>query len=253
LCSAGCKHDQAVPNTFGGTAAEDRPGPVTPQMKADYRFSQGKVLELRGDREAALAAYQEAVKQDPSRWDAYQRLAILHDLQGKFRESEELYRKALAAKPGNADVYNSMGYSYYLQQRWAEAEVALRQALAIQPEHRKAHNNLGKVLARNYRPEEALVEFRRGGCSEADAHINLAFHLTLENCWDDARKHYERALTVEPSSGVARKGLDELNKVAARADKGPGSLPPGSLTAPPTGPGEGNRPGMAAVENRLIP
>ena len=83
-----------------------------------------------------MAAYGEAVERDGSRADAYARMAVLHDKQGKFRESAELYRKALSGAPGDPDIFCDMGYSFYLQRRWAEAEMNLRQAIALNREHR---------------------------------------------------------------------------------------------------------------------
>jgi Tfp pilus assembly protein PilF len=85
-----------------------------------------------------MAAYEEAVRLDPKRTDAMVRLALLHDEQGKFRESAEWYRKALQSWPGNADIFCNMGYSLYLQRRWTEAEMNLQQALALKPDHVRA-------------------------------------------------------------------------------------------------------------------
>src|SRR5699024_691606 len=128
----------------------------------------------------AMAAYQDALKRDSHRADAYLRLAVLNDRQGKFSESAVLYQQALAASPGDPNIFNDKGYSLYLQRRWVEAEMSLRQAVVLQPDHARAHNNLGLVLAHTGRPDLAVAEFRQGGCSEADAQINLAYALTLE-------------------------------------------------------------------------
>jgi Tfp pilus assembly protein PilF len=165
-----------------------------------------------------MAAYLEALKHGPARSDACARLAVLCDQQGRFGESSEWYRKALAAQPGNPNIYSDLGYSLYLRGAWADAETNLRQALALAPGHCRAHNNLGLVLARTGRLDEALVEFRKAGCSEADAHINAAFMLTLQESWQAARRHYERALLQEPSSTAARKGLQEIDALNARVE-----------------------------------
>jgi tetratricopeptide (TPR) repeat protein len=98
----------------------------------------------------------------------------------------------------------------------------LRQAIALRPDHRHAHNNLGLVLARSGRPEAALEEFRRAGCTEADAHNNLAFALTLEGHWPEARSHYERALSLAPSLTPAQEGLRQLDLVMAKTDPSAG-------------------------------
>src|SRR5262249_12682163 len=123
---------------------------------------------------------------------------------------------ALKGQPGSANIYCNMGYSLYLQRRWAEAEMNLRQALALEPGHQRARVNLGLVLARAGRWDAALAEFRKGGCSEADAHANLAYSRSLEGPLGQARRPYELALAADPSAAQAAKGLRELDVVIAR-------------------------------------
>jgi Tfp pilus assembly protein PilF len=179
--------------------------------------------------------YEQAVKKDPSRGDAWRRLGILHDQQGQFDKSAEMYQKALKAQPGSTEIFCDMGYSLYLQSRWSEAEMNLRQALALQPDHARAHNNLGLLLARIGKEQEALDEFHKAGCEDADAQVNLAFALTLEQHWPEARLHYQQALRLDPSSAPARKGLKELDQLVTRmevAAKTPLANSSGSAVSP---------------------
>ena len=166
---------------------------ITPAQEADVQISMGRVAEQQGDLDQAMAAYRAALDRDKSRADAYARLAILHDKQGKFRESADLYRKALALRPGDPDIFCDMGYSFYLQRRWAEAEMNLRQSLAVNPEHRRAHNNLALLLVRDNRLGDALAEFGKAGSDPVQAHMNLAFALTIDQRWESARAEYQRA------------------------------------------------------------
>jgi Flp pilus assembly protein TadD len=195
---------------------------------ADVQIALGRTLEKRGAVEQAMGVYLQALQNDPSRADAVARLAVLHDLQGDFAASAPLYSKALAAQPTNADLHCNHGYSLYLQQRWPEAEAVLRRALALAPEHARAQNNLGLVLAQTGRHTEALEAFWKAGCDEADARSNLAFVLTLQKRWPEARREYEQALAVAPRSTNARRGLEELNAAAARLEAG-GWRPAGSV------------------------
>jgi Flp pilus assembly protein TadD len=216
----GCLHFDAPFKTEAEVAAGTPHGSkLNPHQRADVEVALGRSLEKQGEIAQAIAAYDKALHLDPSRADACLRLAILRDQQGKFKESLPLYQKALAGSPGNPDIYCDMGYSLYLQHRFEEAEINLRQALALAPQHARAHNNLGLVFAHTGRYEEALVEFRRAGCTEADAQINLAFALTLEKNWQEARERYQIALAVDASSSAARKGLLELDAVVARAGR----------------------------------
>jgi Tfp pilus assembly protein PilF len=182
-------------------------------LKVEY----ARMLEKRGDPAAAMTSHLDAHKQDPSNLDALLGIARLLDAQGRFAESMDYYRKAEAVRPRDTRVACNYGYSLYLQGRFAEAEAALRQALARQLDNAKAHTDLGLVLGRTGHPAEALAEFRRAGCREADAHVNLAFALTLQKSRSEARAQYEKALALDPSSSAARKGLQELEMVVAKA------------------------------------
>jgi Tfp pilus assembly protein PilF len=184
---------------------------------ADVHIGMGQSLEAQGDTNQAMTEYKEALAKDPKRADAYVRLAVLADGMAKFPEAMQWYQQALELQPDNPDILCDLGYSLYLQKDWKEAESNLRQAIALAPDHKRAHNNLGSILARMGLVDEALVEFRKGGCSPAGAHVNLAFVLTLEGRWPEARQQYEIALREEPSFVPAQKGLHELNVLIARA------------------------------------
>lgn len=217
---AGCQHfdlpfdPQAVLAAHSASESKQKSSQIT-----DVQVALGRSLEKQGQTAQAIAAYNEALRQDPTRADACLRLAILYNQEGKFQEALPLYQKALAGYPGNPDIFCDMGYGLYLQRRFGEAETSLRQALALAPAHTRAHNNLGLVLAHTDRWDEALAEFRRAGCSEADAQTNLAFALTLDNNWAEARRRYQKALTADASSSAARKGLHELDTLLAKADQ----------------------------------
>jgi tetratricopeptide (TPR) repeat protein len=212
VCLAGCQNVDRISGF-----AEGRSG-LNPRQVADVKIAYARTLEKHGDVARATAAYLEALKQDPTRGDAYSRLAILYDQQGKFAESLEARQKALVARPGDPDLYCDMGYSLYLQRRWDEAEMNLKQALALAPDHARAHNNLGLVLGHAGRSEAALAEFHKAGCNEADARANLAFAWTLEGRLPDARQQYKSALAADPSSTVTKKEIKELDAVVSRLE-----------------------------------
>ncbi len=222
--AAGCDHlptKPAAPMVPGVSLPAEPPTKVGPHEGANLKAEYGHMLEKRGDLAAALSAYNEANAQDPKNLDALLGMARVYDAEGRFSDSMECYRKAESAKPRSSKVACNYGYSLYLQGRHADAEAALRQALARQPDNAPAHTDLGLVLARTGRRAEAIVEFRRAGCGPADAHVNVAFALTLEKSWSDARAEYEKALALDPSSEPARKGLRELEVVVARTAQPP--------------------------------
>ncbi|HEX8203233.1 MAG TPA: tetratricopeptide repeat protein [Isosphaeraceae bacterium] len=209
---------------------------LTSAQEADVQVALGRTLERQGEIAQAMAAYQDAIARDASRADALLRMAILHDRQGQFRESAPLYQRALEARPGDPDIFSDKGYSLYLQRRWVEAEMSLRQAIVLKPDHKRAHNNLGLVLAHTGRSEPALDEFRHGGCSEADAQINMAYALTLEHRWPEARQHFQIALSEDTNSEPARLGLLQLDRLMAKNPGPPTSTPAPTPTSPQLAP-----------------
>jgi tetratricopeptide (TPR) repeat protein len=226
-CLLGCQ--QMGPSGRRTPSLLDRGGPATPitsAQEADMQIALGRTAEAQGNLDQARAAYQAALGRDKKRADAHQRLAVLHDKQGQFRESADLYRQAIATDPGNPEIYCDMGYSLYLQRRWAEAEMNLKQALALSPDDRRAHNNLGMVLAHNARADEAVAEFRKGGSTEAEARENVAFARTTEKDWAGAQRQYRLALRAQPGSKVAEARLREIDTLVAKVDKPKGPVAP---------------------------
>ena len=186
------------------------------RQDANVQVAMGRTAELEGDLDTAMAAYHEALKNDPHRADANQRLAVVHDRLGEFQESAGYYAKALAAAPGDAEIFCDKGYSLYLQRRWAEADVCLRQAIALKPRLPEPTTTCGLLLARDGKVDEALAEFGRGRTAPCRAHQNVAFVMSTERRWDEARRQYELAIAANPASTTARERLAELGKVSEK-------------------------------------
>jgi tetratricopeptide (TPR) repeat protein len=249
-CSAGCRSWERHPEHSASILEAGKPKAITAGQEADAQIALGRAAEQRGEFDQAMQAYRAGLSRDKKRGDAYGRLAVIHDKQGKFRESAELYRQALEASPGNPDVFCDMGYSLYLQRRWAEAEMNLKQAIALDHDHARAHNNLALVLSRGGRTDEALAEFRKAGCDEAQARENIAFALTTERRWGEARQQYQLALKSRPDSTTPSARLKQLDTLVARVD-GP------KRSAAPVDPGlvttSASRAGTKAAPTKPVP
>jgi tetratricopeptide (TPR) repeat protein len=197
------------------SASPDAPGDVTESQKADVQIAVARSLENHGQNDQAIKAYQEALKQDKNRADACQRIAVLYDKKGDETNARKYYAMALEKAPKNAELLTDMGYSCYLHRRWEESEKHLRKALVIDPQLARAHNNLGLLLARNGRTDEALREFASAGCSEAEAHANLGFALSMGDDLKKAQQHYMLAQRLDPKSPTTRRGMEVLQAFSA--------------------------------------
>jgi tetratricopeptide (TPR) repeat protein len=225
------------------------PPETTPNLsavqKADVQFAMARSMEKGGDLAQASAMYQDVLKKDPRRADALDRLAVIHARQGQFEQAVAEHKKAIVLQPANADFHCNLGYCYYLQKRWAEAEMELQKAIELAANNQRAQNNLGLVLAHTERSQQAFDAFRRAGCTEADAHNNLAFVLTLTGSLAEAKEHYARARELGPSSPATDNGLRVVTARLATSQNQDASRLPGQsfqdapraaeLAAPPIG------------------
>jgi Flp pilus assembly protein TadD len=185
----------------------------------DLQLANAAALERAGETGRAIEAYSEHVLQNPDCGQAYHRLAILHERINKPGEAEQYYRAALDSKVDKAQVLCDLGYGQYLQRRLREAESTLREAIKLDPNLTRAHNNLALVLAHTGRHGEARAEFALAGCSQAEALSNLGYALLWNQERDAARRHFDLALQVDPSSSSARRGLALLFESPGSTDR----------------------------------
>ena len=144
----------AVPETVApGTVAVDltrahdphefRPD-VTQDQRIHVHIDLGRVFETRGNFDAALSEYQQALAacehkgigrlRSAEEALAQRRIAGALDRLGRFAQAEVHYKKALRLSPRDPKIWNDAGYSYYLQGRWADAERTLKTGSRLAPE-----------------------------------------------------------------------------------------------------------------------
>jgi tetratricopeptide (TPR) repeat protein len=126
----------------------------------------GIALAERGELEAAIHAYQEALRIWPKSATAHVNLGAALAGQGKFEEAISHYSEALRLKPDYAlarinwsKALNNMGVAMAQHERMDEAINYFNQALRIDPESVDGHFNLGITLARLNRVDEAAEQF----------------------------------------------------------------------------------------------
>jgi Tfp pilus assembly protein PilF len=219
VCLAGCqqfgswfgKPDPAAEARKEAAEREEHWTPtVTDGQKVGVQMAVARSFESDGQQDEAIRIYLDVLKKDGKRTDACCRLALLYAKKGDWKSSEQYYGLALKREPKSVELHCDLGYAYYLQARYKEAEAEFRQAIALKSDFSRAHNNLGLLMARTGREHDAIWEFSRAGCSEAEAHANLGLACTLENRWAEANDHYQFALSRDPNLAAAKAGLATL-------------------------------------------
>ena len=111
-----------------------------------------------------------------------------------------MYREALVHNPNNKFAYYNIGVIAQSSGRTRVAQLNYELALAIDPNFTAALFNLGTTLTRTdpagaARAYRRLVAIQPGN---AGAHLNLGYALRALGQNDEARKEFDRAVTLNP-------------------------------------------------------
>jgi ribosomal protein S12 methylthiotransferase accessory factor len=190
--NAGLFAARLAADLLGGDALETQLAAMQALLPGAYylSFYRGRSLYERGETEAALAAFDQALAEGPSDED----LPYLYSYKG-------CCLRDLA--------------------RWDEAVAALEQGLACDEERPDLHNALGVCAYKTGRHADAVVHFRRAVAlnpASAIDYANLALNLERLGETDEAIANYEIALGQDPTIEFALERLAGLLAAGMQED-----------------------------------
>jgi predicted TPR repeat methyltransferase len=172
----------------------------------------GVILNRRGEKEAALEAFQTAIRQKPDFHEAINNLAsTLSDL-GRTREALNLYQQLVNQGAADAEVYANTGRALRREGMLKEAGEAFRRAIRLNPVNPEAYRALGEVL---------MAQGDESGCIEAmETCIDLDpgnrnALASLGNIYYARQRHaaalkmYRRLLDLAPRDPIALAGCSQ--------------------------------------------
>ncbi|MGQ0736348.1 MAG: tetratricopeptide repeat protein [Acidobacteriota bacterium] len=179
------------------------------QLASSHALS-GMLLMARRDLPRARAAFNDALKRDPTHLDALEGLLAL-DVQAKdVAAAIDRIEARRAGNPQNAAVHFVAGRTYLAAGQSAEAERALRSALKVDPNHFNSYVMLGQMFAAQRRLDEALAEFDLAAAVQprrVAAATMAAMILQMQNKEAEAQKRYEAIVAVNDRAPVAANNL----------------------------------------------
>ncbi len=144
-----------------------------------------------GRWEAAIEAYQVAIRQYPQMPELHFNLAsILHSL-GNLTAAEPVYRQATVLNPAFAEAYNNLGDVHKLLGNYDVAVSALEKAIRLRPEYAEAFNNLGSLFQIQGHLDRAIQAYRNAIAIKPD--LYQAVHNLATCYW----KNGNHALALE--------------------------------------------------------
>jgi len=170
----------------------------------------GLALEKRGNTNAAIEHYREALRIKPDYLIAYNNIGNALLKQGNIDAAIRQYREALYLKPDYAKAHNNIGNAFQHQGNIDDAIKHYRKALRLKPDYEGAHNNLGLALEKRGNIDEAMGHYLEAihiNPGSETAHNNTGNALLRQGLIDDAIKHYLAALRIKPDYEEAHNGL----------------------------------------------
>lgn len=228
----------SVPLVVLGQPARTKPAPKASPAEsgdsakqAEALFEAGQNAHAKGELEKAVERYTEALKRDPSLWQAGFQLGaaqfslkrfsaarsaiaqVLEQLQ-EFADSPELREVR-----GRAEVL--LGEVELAESRRTEAEAAFRRAIALNPRAARAHTGLAEIHLVGGKTAEAIVEAKaalEAGDDRLSTFMLLGEALTLAKQFEEALPILTEVIRREPQNGIAHRYRAEIALAGNRLD-----------------------------------
>jgi Flp pilus assembly protein TadD len=182
---------------------------ISPSILPGTFVAAGRLHESEGHLARAAEQYRMAIATQPDNIEAYNRLGIVLDQLGKFKEADQCLMRATQLAPGKAHLHNNLAFSYIMQGRWSDAQGELGKALEIDPNFTRARVNMGTVLAQQGKFDEAFRSFHQVLRAE-DAYYNIGLMYQSKQRPVDAARAFKQAIAANPKMIAAKKRLDLL-------------------------------------------
>ncbi len=148
-------------------------------------------------------------------WRAEYRFADALCRLKRYDEAMSHYEQAANSNPKSFAIYLDMGVCYDKTGQMERAAQAYRKALQLNPASAIAHANLGKALVTLQDIDGALAHYERSVelfAGDADTQLQLGLLLAMHGKNEEARKHVNEALRLDPKSQEAKEALKLLDQ-----------------------------------------
>ncbi len=136
-----------------------RPSPAGPRVIQE-RFMAAVRAEETGDKQGAIAIYEEILRLDANYATAAINLGTIYFHLRQYDRAEELYRRATVSDPGYVLAYFDLGNVLDELGRLSESIAAYKKAVALSPGYADAHYNLALAYERTGQTRFALCHWR---------------------------------------------------------------------------------------------
>ncbi|WP_100642063.1 putative 2OG-Fe(II) oxygenase [Alteromonas facilis] len=174
-----------------------------PQVPAIFN-SYANLCIAQGHYAEASRLLKSSIRLDANYFDAYVNLGRLQNLQENFAHAEASYNNALKLQPQNLNAKLGLAAALHKQSKYQSAE-SIYQMLLSMPHGTdvKVLINYASLLRDMQRYQDAVNILQHAIQALPDnamVHAMLAANYALQQRMDDAYRHYQQAITIEPTN-----------------------------------------------------
>lgn len=198
--------------SFASTSASGQsPHSTTVDSKqgAAAAFEEGQTAQQRGDLNSAVRSYTNAIKSDPSLFQAYYQRATALVALGREAEAETDLRKAIELRPDFARAHRALGQVLLDRGMTEEAKRELSRAIELEPKLSGVRMFYASALIKSGDAARAVEQLRAAIAQGESAPLAYALLGVAEERLgkpDDAFADYSRAIEMDANSATAREG-----------------------------------------------
>jgi tetratricopeptide (TPR) repeat protein len=184
------------------TAKENQSNP----NNANSYFSQGVAMAVRGDYQAALTNFNQAIQLNPNYGLAYFSRATAYYYLGDKQNAIADYNQAIQLDPKYATAYNNRGVAYSELGDQQKAIADFNQAIQLNPKDAYAYINRGNAYLYLGDKQKAIADYNQA--IQLDPKDALAYNnrgLAYSHLGDkqNAIADYNQAIQLDPKSAAA--------------------------------------------------
>ena len=174
---------------------------LTLDPKPSFYSNLGNVYADLRQFAKAKAAYQNALRMEPTLAAVYGNLGNMYRAQQNPEQAIFQYQKGLRIDPKNADIYLHMASLFFDLKRYPQAIENYHKVLEIAPQRLEALNNLGSIYHQQGNAEQAISYYEQALAVSPDfvaALFNLANLKREQRDLEGAKALYEQVRTHHP-------------------------------------------------------
>ncbi len=156
-----------------------------------------------------------AIKQSPDYVQEWLQLGILRKAAGDYEGAAEIWKYVTLIRPDDYIAFNNLGdlYKYYLK-NYSQAEKYWLRSVALKTDFVQGYQELSDLYRYNLKKPDSAVSILIEGINKNPKITDLPMYLATyyQDMGDkiNAKKYFEKVLTIDPNNQAAKDGIKSL-------------------------------------------